>query len=113
GVQWSSSHSMKRFCWDLSLLVALLVLSGVLLPVRDSIGKTGAQNESAGQGKTTESNQRAPSFFPVAVWYSGGKARAPMLESITADSPALWKEDLIKIKGLGFNTVRTWVEWNV
>jgi beta-galactosidase len=25
----------------------------------------------------------------------------------------LWKEDLVKIKGLGFNTVRTWVEWNV
>jgi len=52
-------------------------------------------------------------FFPVAVWYSGGKARAPMLEQITAESPRLWKEDLEKIKGLGFNTVRTWVEWNV
>jgi beta-galactosidase len=25
----------------------------------------------------------------------------------------LWEEDLLKIKGLGFNTVRTWVEWNV
>jgi hypothetical protein len=52
-------------------------------------------------------------FFPVSVWYSGGKARAPMLEQINADSPQLWKEDLRKIKGLGFNTVRTWVEWNV
>ncbi len=52
-------------------------------------------------------------FFPVSVWYSGGKARAPMLEKITADSPRLWREDLVKIKGLGFNTVRTWVEWNV
>ncbi len=54
-----------------------------------------------------------PSFFPVSVWYSGGKARAPMLEKITSESPRLWKEDLLKIKGLGFNTVRTWVEWNV
>ena len=36
-----------------------------------------------------------------------------MLETTTADSPRLWKEDLLKIKGLGFNTVRTWVEWNV
>jgi beta-galactosidase len=53
------------------------------------------------------------SFFPVSVWYSGGKARAPMLETINADSARLWKEDLLKIKGLGFNTVRTWVEWNV
>jgi beta-galactosidase len=49
----------------------------------------------------------------VAVWYSGGKARAPMLETITADSPRVWKEDLVKVKRLGFNTVRTWVEWNV
>lgn len=52
-------------------------------------------------------------FFPVAVWYSGGKARAPMLEEVNAESARLWKEDLLKIKGLGFNTVRTWVEWNV
>jgi beta-galactosidase GanA len=52
-------------------------------------------------------------FFPISVWYSGGKARAPMLSEITADSPRQWKEDLLKIKGLGFNTVRTWVEWNV
>jgi len=51
-------------------------------------------------------------FFPVAVWYSGGKARAPMLEEISADSERVWKTDLVKIKGLGFNTVRTWVEWN-
>lgn len=52
-------------------------------------------------------------FFPVSVWYSGGKARAPMLEPITPDSERQWTEDLQKIKGLGFNTVRTWVEWNV
>jgi beta-galactosidase len=52
-------------------------------------------------------------FFPVSVWYSGGKARAPMLETVTPDSARLWKEDLLKIKHLGFNTVRTWVEWNV
>jgi hypothetical protein len=25
-------------------------------------------------------NPRAEEFFPMAVWYSGGKARAPMLE---------------------------------
>src|SRR5690348_11617482 len=112
-VQWCSSPSMKRFFRDFSSLVALLALGGVILPVRDSIAKSGAQKEFAEQGKTPLSKQRGDSFFPVAVWYSGGKARAPMLESITADSPALWKQDLDKIKGLGFNTVRTWVEWNV
>jgi beta-galactosidase len=52
-----------------------------------------------------------PLFFPVAVWYGGGRARAPMLEPITADSRRAWREDLLKIKSLGFNTVRTWVEW--
>jgi len=50
-------------------------------------------------------------FFPVSVWYAGGKARAPMLESVTPESPAVWKKDLEQIKGLGFNTVRSWVEW--
>ena len=50
-------------------------------------------------------------FFPVSVWYAGGKARAPMLEKVTAESPRLWKKDLEQIKSLGFNTVRTWVEW--
>jgi beta-galactosidase len=50
-------------------------------------------------------------FFPVSVWYSGGTARAPMLSEITEDSEAQWRADLQQIKDLGFNTVRTWVEW--
>lgn len=61
----------------------------------------------------TTAAQIGADFFPVAVWYSGGKARAPMLEPINQDSARAWKEDLLKIKSLGFNTVRTWVEWNV
>jgi Glycosyl hydrolases family 35 len=36
-----------------------------------------------------------------------------MLEPISADSARLWKADLQKINGLGFNSVQTWVEWNV
>ena len=50
-------------------------------------------------------------FFPVSVWYSGGKARAPMLSEITPESREEWRKDLEQIKALGFNTVRTWVEW--
>jgi beta-galactosidase GanA len=50
-------------------------------------------------------------FFPVSAWYSGGKARAPMLSDITPQSRTEWLNDLQQIKGLGFNTVRTWVEW--
>jgi beta-galactosidase len=50
-------------------------------------------------------------FFPVSVWYAGGKARAPMLETVTPESAAVWRKDLQQIKSLGFNTVRTWIEW--
>lgn len=100
---------MKRFLRELSLLSLIFSLSGTIL----SIAHSRAPRESARRGKATQSTQPNESFFPLAVWYSGGKARAPMLERITADSPALWKQDLVKIKGLGFNTVRTWVEWNV
>jgi beta-galactosidase len=52
-----------------------------------------------------------PGFFPFSVWYSGGKARAPMLSVLTPESEQEWRHDLRQIKALGFNTVRTWVEW--
>ena len=52
------------------------------------------------------------SFFPMAVWYSGGKARAPMIAALNADSEREWRGDLERIRSLGFNTVRTWVEWS-
>ena len=53
----------------------------------------------------------AANFFPVAVWYGGGKARAPMLEPLNATSAQRWGKDLDQIKALGFNTVKTWVDW--
>jgi len=40
----------------------------------------------------------SPGPFPVAVWYGGGKARAPMLEPIDSTSTARWGEDLDSIK---------------
>ncbi len=55
--------------------------------------------------------EKKKDFYPVSVWYAGGKARAPMLEKVTAESSRLWKKDLEQIKSLGFNTVRCWVEW--
>jgi beta-galactosidase len=51
-------------------------------------------------------------FFPVAVWYSGGTARAPMVSPLGPASEHAWRADLAQIKSLGFNTVRTWVEWS-
>jgi beta-galactosidase len=57
------------------------------------------------------SAEKTKGFFPVSVWYAGGKARAPMLERVTSESPEIWRKDLEQIKSLGFNTVRCWIEW--
>lgn len=51
------------------------------------------------------------SFFPVAVWYGGGKARAPMLERVDPTSAERWGKDLDQIKAVGFNTIKCWVDW--
>ncbi|HUI41263.1 MAG TPA: beta-galactosidase [Terriglobia bacterium] len=53
----------------------------------------------------------AGAFFPVAVWYGGGKARAPMMSPLEAQSAAQWGQDLDQIKAAGFNTVKCWVDW--
>ena len=50
-------------------------------------------------------------FFPMAVWYGGGKARAPMLERDARSRKELWRKDVHQIKALGFNTVRAWIDW--
>lgn len=51
-------------------------------------------------------------FFPFSVWYSGGKERATMLTEITPNSRVEWKKDIEQIKSLGFNSVKTWIEWS-
>jgi beta-galactosidase len=53
----------------------------------------------------------AETFFPMSVWYGGGKARAPMLERDPLMKIDLWRRDLQQIKQLGFNTVRCWIDW--
>ena len=50
-------------------------------------------------------------FFPMAAWYGGGKARAPMLESNARAKKELWRKDVRAIKDTGFNTVRAWIDW--
>ncbi len=47
----------------------------------------------------------------MAVWYGGGKARAPMLEADPLAKKEAWRRDLRQIKALGFNTVRCWMDW--
>jgi beta-galactosidase len=51
-------------------------------------------------------------FFPAAVWYGGGQARAPMMSPLDATSEAQWGKDLDQIKATGFNTIKCWVDWS-
>ena len=92
----------------LALAISMLALNGATVPVLSSQDALSPPDSRVHRPEGHENH-----FFPVAVWYSGGKARAPMLETLTPDSPRIWKDDLSKIKQLGFNTVRTWVEWNI
>ena len=80
----------------------LSTLSLLLLAIQTGMSDPAPQNASA---------NRNDSFFPVAVWYGGGKVRAPMLERIDASSAQRWSKDLDQIKADGFNTVKTWVDW--
>ena len=50
-------------------------------------------------------------YFPMAVWYGGGKARAPMLEPDPRAKKEIWRRDLKQIHSLGFNTIRCWIDW--
>jgi beta-galactosidase GanA len=54
---------------------------------------------------------RAESYFPMAVWYGGGKARAPMLERDPLAKREAWRRDLQQIRKLGFNAIRCWIDW--
>jgi beta-galactosidase len=53
----------------------------------------------------------AAEFLPMAVWYGGGKARAPMLEPDARAKKEIWRHDLRQIKSLGFNAIRSWMDW--
>jgi len=99
-----------------ALVLLLALLPALSTPVHGTVVTEKGERQASSMAKRagkTQADLREPTFFPIAVWYSGGKARAPMLERITSQSPALWRADLFKVKDLGFNAVRTWVEWNV
>jgi beta-galactosidase len=59
---------------------------------------------------TAQPAPREP-VFPMAVWYGGGRARAPMLEPDPHARKEEWRRDLRQIRELGFNTVRGWIDW--
>lgn len=49
--------------------------------------------------------------LPVAVWYGGGKVRAPMLERDPASHRDEWRKDLQQIRATGFSAIRCWIDW--
>lgn len=67
-----------------------------------------ANGDRAASAQPKEGTTR---FFPMAVWYGGGKARAPMLERDARSKKEIWRKDVQQIKALGFNTVRAWIDW--
>ena len=88
---------MPKFRWTISLFFLGVAVTG-LISLRPAAAPATGPDQSA-------------DFFPVAVWYGGGKARAPMLEKVDATSAERWGKDLDQIKAVGFNTVKCWVDW--
>lgn len=93
--------NIKKYTGLIYILIVMFVPTSLLSQV----------SHSSNSDFLKQPNNTRTDFFPVSVWYSGGKARAPMLSQITSKSKSQWLKDLQQIKSLGFNTVRTWVEW--
>src|SRR3954468_12946176 len=55
--------------------------------------------------------QPAEPFVPIGVWYAGGTSRAPMVSRNPAPEKEAWRRDLAAIHSLGFNSIKTWVDW--
>lgn len=51
-------------------------------------------------------------FFPISVWYTGGRTRATMVRPPESDARASWRRDVEAIARCGFNSVRAWVDWS-
>src|SRR5262249_41129637 len=54
---------------------------------------------------------RSAPFVPIGVWYGGGTARAAMIARDPVKERDAWRRDLQTIRSLGFNSVKTWVDW--
>src|SRR2546430_11155189 len=54
---------------------------------------------------------KSADFFPMAVWYGGGEAPAPLLAPHPKRQRPILRADLEKIRELGFNAIRCWGGW--
>ena len=89
-----------------------LLAGGLAAFVMAGVALAQPHTGSAAVPSGTQAAPASSAFFPMAVWYSGGKARAPMLGPIDANSAQQWGQDLDQIKRMGFNTVKTWIDWS-
>jgi beta-galactosidase len=93
-----------------TLLLALGTRSpGIWLPDTSRLGAWHPVNLKSDLQKSEISSSE---FFAVGVWYGGGKARAPMLVIDPAPERDAWRGDLETIRRLGFNSVKSWVDWS-
>ncbi len=60
---------------------------------------------------SARSPQPTAPFVPIGVWYGGGTSRAPMVSRNPTAEKDAWRRDLAAIKSVGFNSVKTWVDW--
>src|SRR5215213_8154652 len=63
------------------------------------------------QQRATAGATQRDDVFPMAVWYGGGTARAPMLERDPRARKDAWRTDRRQIRALGFNAIRCWIDW--
>jgi beta-galactosidase len=99
------SRSRRRVCAALLIAICNLTIAIGNLAIEPFPIVRSAIAHSA-----TQLSPEEP-FFPVGVWYGGGTARAPMLVREPARELDSWLRDLKAIKSLGFNHVKTWVDW--
>ena len=87
---------------DMALIrCGAIAILAVLLPAVTGVPAAAPQKDGASTAR----------FFPMAVWYGGGRARAPMLERDARAKKETWRQDVRQIRALGFNTVRAWIDW--
>ncbi len=90
--------------------VLILLLLPVLVLAASSPASAPQPGSAALQGQARSRGDEP--FLPFAVWYGGGKARAPMLEPDPEKRREAWRADQQKIKDLGFNSIKCWVDWS-
>jgi beta-galactosidase len=88
------------------MTVAMLVVSVLCAP-------RGIDATAAGrlQQPPRGSEPQRDAVFPMAVWYGGGTARAPMLERDPRAKKDAWRRDFQQIRASGFNAIRCWIDW--